>query len=159
MFYESCKEPYRNIDKVHHELCGFEEILEGLRKSCGLFDIQLPDEKNLKQCRREVKLAKVILARKPLCYSLMIYLYCLAILCFLYHFNSNCGITITWWWVLLSSGKNPHGRRLMLMAWTRSVSGSPRICASWTKKWEHSELKSKWNWNHTFHLDHRSLTR
>lgn len=61
MFLESCKEPYRSIDKVHQELLGFEEILEGLKKSCGLFDIQPPDEKNLKQCRRELKLAKVSL--------------------------------------------------------------------------------------------------
>ncbi|XP_022817840.1 dynein beta chain, ciliary-like [Spodoptera litura] len=58
MFLESCKEPYRSIDKVNQELVGFEEILEGLKKSCGLFDIQPPDEKNLKQCRRELKLIK-----------------------------------------------------------------------------------------------------
>lgn len=64
MFFESCKEPYRNIDKVHKELLGFEEILDELRNSCGLFDIQPPDEKNLKQCRRELKLAKVMFARK-----------------------------------------------------------------------------------------------
>nr|CAB3508098.1 unnamed protein product [Spodoptera littoralis] len=59
MFLESCKEPYRSIDKVNQELVGFEDILEGLKKSCGLFDIQPPDEKNLKQCRRELKLIKV----------------------------------------------------------------------------------------------------
>nr|XP_049704637.1 dynein beta chain, ciliary-like [Helicoverpa armigera] len=58
MFLEACKEPYRSIDKIHHELLGFEEILDGLKKSCGLFDIQPPDEKNLKQCRRELKLIK-----------------------------------------------------------------------------------------------------
>ncbi|KAF9414328.1 hypothetical protein HW555_007725, partial [Spodoptera exigua] len=58
IFLESCKEPYRSIDKVHLELSGFEDILQGLKKSCGLFDIQPPDEKNLKQCRRELKLIK-----------------------------------------------------------------------------------------------------
>ncbi|KAJ8713922.1 hypothetical protein PYW08_007542 [Mythimna loreyi] len=58
MFLEGCKEPYRSIDKVHKELLGFEVILDGLKTSCGLFDIQPPDEKNLKQCRRELKLAK-----------------------------------------------------------------------------------------------------
>ncbi|OWR50188.1 Dynein beta chain ciliary [Danaus plexippus plexippus] len=33
-------------------------IVKGLKKSCGLFDIQPPDEKNLKLCRRELKLVK-----------------------------------------------------------------------------------------------------
>lgn len=59
MFLESCHEPYRQIDKVNQELLGFEDIVETLKKSCGLFDIQPPDEKNLKQCRRELKLCKV----------------------------------------------------------------------------------------------------
>lgn len=59
MFLMACKEPYRSIDKVHLELVGFEDLLEGLKKSCGLFDIQPPDEKNLKMCRRELKLVKV----------------------------------------------------------------------------------------------------
>ncbi|KAJ0173728.1 hypothetical protein K1T71_010877 [Dendrolimus kikuchii] len=58
IFLENCKEPYRQIDKVHLELLSFEEIVGGLKKSCGLFDIQPPDEKNLKQCRRELKLVK-----------------------------------------------------------------------------------------------------
>lgn len=59
MFLEACKEPYRQIDKVHQELLNFEEIVDGLKRSCTLFDIQPPDEKNLKQCRREIKLIKV----------------------------------------------------------------------------------------------------
>ncbi|XP_037301353.1 LOW QUALITY PROTEIN: dynein beta chain, ciliary-like, partial [Manduca sexta] len=58
MFLESCKEPYSQIDKVHQELVGFEDIVDSLKKSCALFDIQPPDEKNLKQCRRELKLIK-----------------------------------------------------------------------------------------------------
>ncbi|XP_028032579.1 dynein beta chain, ciliary-like isoform X2 [Bombyx mandarina] len=58
MFLEACKEPYRQIDKVHQELLNFEEIVDGLKRSCTLFDIQPPDEKNLKQCRREIKLIK-----------------------------------------------------------------------------------------------------
>lgn len=60
MFLESCKEPYRQIDKVHRELLDFEDIVANLKRSCGLFDIQPPDEKFLKQCRRELKLIKVI---------------------------------------------------------------------------------------------------
>lgn len=59
MFLVACKEPYSQIDKVHLELMGFEDIVENLKKSCSLFDIQPPDEKNLKQCRRELKLVKV----------------------------------------------------------------------------------------------------
>ncbi|XP_047526088.1 dynein beta chain, ciliary-like isoform X1 [Pieris napi] len=58
MFLESCKEPYRQIDKVHKELIDFEDIVSNLKRSCALFDIQPPDEKSLKQCRRELKLIK-----------------------------------------------------------------------------------------------------
>ncbi|KAI8425207.1 hypothetical protein MSG28_007028, partial [Choristoneura fumiferana] len=53
MFLEASKEPYRQIDKVNQELMEFDSIVEALKKSCQLFDIQPPDEKNLKQCRRE----------------------------------------------------------------------------------------------------------
>lgn len=59
MFLESCKDPYGQIDKVHKELKTFEEIVDTLKKSCALFDIQPPDEKHLKTCRRELKLVKV----------------------------------------------------------------------------------------------------
>lgn len=59
IFLENCKEPYRQIDKIHLELVRFETIAEALKKSSALFDIQPPDEKNLKQCRRELKLIKV----------------------------------------------------------------------------------------------------
>lgn len=59
MFLEACKEPYRQIDRVNQELIEFETIVDALKKSCQLFDIQPPDEKNLKQCRREVKMCKV----------------------------------------------------------------------------------------------------
>ncbi|XP_041969099.1 dynein beta chain, ciliary-like [Aricia agestis] len=58
IFLESCKDPYVKIDKVNVELMQFEENIEKLKTSCALFDIQPPDEKNLKQCRRELKMAK-----------------------------------------------------------------------------------------------------
>lgn len=61
MFLESCKDPYKEIDSVHKELTGFEDMMHNLRTSCALFDIQPPDEKSLKQCRRELKLVKVTL--------------------------------------------------------------------------------------------------
>lgn len=60
VFYERCKEPYRQIDKINQELIQFEDVIKTLKQSSSLFDIQPPDEKNLKQCRRELKLAKVI---------------------------------------------------------------------------------------------------
>ncbi|CAB3248907.1 unnamed protein product [Arctia plantaginis] len=58
VFLESCKEPYRAVDNINKELVNYEEILKALKKSCGLFDIQPPDEKNLKQSQRELKLIK-----------------------------------------------------------------------------------------------------
>ncbi|CAH2045643.1 unnamed protein product, partial [Iphiclides podalirius] len=58
MFLETCKEPYREIDMVHKELSNFEDMMKTLKTSCALFDIQPPDDKNLKQCRRELKLIK-----------------------------------------------------------------------------------------------------
>ncbi|XP_050667868.1 dynein beta chain, ciliary-like isoform X2 [Leptidea sinapis] len=58
IFFEYCKEPYREIDKIHKELLNFEDTVASLKRSCVLFDIQPPDEKPLKSCRRELKLAK-----------------------------------------------------------------------------------------------------
>ncbi|VVD05318.1 unnamed protein product [Leptidea sinapis] len=58
IFFENCKEPYREIDKIHKELLNFEDTVASLKRSCVLFDIQPPDEKPLKSCRRELKLAK-----------------------------------------------------------------------------------------------------
>ncbi|KAI8425202.1 hypothetical protein MSG28_007025 [Choristoneura fumiferana] len=58
IFMESCKDPYREMDKVNLELNEFEGLVDSLKKSCELFDIQPPDEKNMKQCRRELKLCK-----------------------------------------------------------------------------------------------------
>ncbi|KAG7298071.1 hypothetical protein JYU34_018841, partial [Plutella xylostella] len=58
IFLESCKEPYRKIDMVNQELLAFEKQAEVLGHSAGLFDIQPPDTKHLKACRRDLKLIK-----------------------------------------------------------------------------------------------------
>ncbi|XP_063367395.1 dynein beta chain, ciliary-like [Cydia amplana] len=58
MFLESCKDHYKQIDKVNDELMVFESTVDQLKKSSSLFDIQPPDDKILKQCRREVKMCK-----------------------------------------------------------------------------------------------------
>lgn len=91
MFLESCKEPYRSIDKVHLELKSFEDIVETLKKSCALFDIQPPDEKNLKACRRELKLIKVstglLSTERRHEFTLSILLMCVVI----YTFSGNRG--------------------------------------------------------------------
>lgn len=50
---------YKAIDITNQEIVEFEKLIDGLNKSCALFDIQLPETKFLKQCRRELKLIKV----------------------------------------------------------------------------------------------------
>ncbi|KAI5643131.1 dynein heavy chain and region d6 of dynein motor domain-containing protein [Phthorimaea operculella] len=59
VFLESSKDSaYRQMDKINMELKEFEDVIENLKRACSLFDIQPADEKNLKACRRELKLIK-----------------------------------------------------------------------------------------------------
>ncbi|GBP61181.1 Dynein heavy chain 17, axonemal [Eumeta japonica] len=60
MFLECCAEPYMIIDSTQKELVHYEDIVEYLNKSCSMFDLQPPEQKFLKLCRKELKLIKKV---------------------------------------------------------------------------------------------------
>ncbi|XP_043921477.1 dynein axonemal heavy chain 11 [Protopterus annectens] len=52
--------PYAVIDKVHNELMALEEEMSDMQGSANLFEVTIPDYKQLKQCRQEIVLLKAL---------------------------------------------------------------------------------------------------
>ena len=50
---------YGNLDDMHVKIAVMEEEMQGLADSASLFEVNMPEFKQLKGCRREVKLLKV----------------------------------------------------------------------------------------------------
>ncbi|XP_039265498.2 dynein beta chain, ciliary-like [Styela clava] len=59
-FRFSCGEPYDNIDRMNSEIQGLENEMNALHESASLFEVNVPDYKQLKACRREVSLVKEV---------------------------------------------------------------------------------------------------
>nr|VZI28891.1 unnamed protein product [Spirometra erinaceieuropaei] len=59
-FDYSCEEPYKHLDEQHLVLRAMELDLAALVKSAELFEVSLPDFRQLKQCRRNLRLLKVL---------------------------------------------------------------------------------------------------
>lgn len=58
-FQYNCLNPYKTIDKVDHDLKKLEKDMEDIHESGALFEVNVPDFKILKQCRRDLRLLKV----------------------------------------------------------------------------------------------------
>lgn len=58
-FCYSCPHPYLMIDKVNNDLNKFEKDMRNIQESGSLFEVNVPDFKILKQCRKDLKLLKV----------------------------------------------------------------------------------------------------
>lgn len=50
---------YGNLDDMHIKIMDMEVEMKGLADSASLFEVNMPEFKQLKGCRREVKLLKV----------------------------------------------------------------------------------------------------
>ena len=50
---------YGNLDEMHLKITDMEVEMKGLADSASLFEVNMPEFKQLKGCRREVKLLKV----------------------------------------------------------------------------------------------------
>lgn len=59
-FQYNCNEPYKIIDKVDADLKKFENTMKNIQESGSLFEVNVPDFKILKQCRKDLKMLKVI---------------------------------------------------------------------------------------------------
>ncbi|KAK3590847.1 hypothetical protein CHS0354_024585 [Potamilus streckersoni] len=59
-FRYECDKPYESLDKYHEEISAMEKDMQALLDSAGLFEVNVPDFKQLKQCRKEIKLLKTL---------------------------------------------------------------------------------------------------
>ncbi|CAG2194980.1 unnamed protein product [Mytilus edulis] len=59
-FRYNCEKPYNSIDSYHQEISGMEKEMLKLLDAAGLFEVNVPDFKQLKQCRKELKLLKTL---------------------------------------------------------------------------------------------------
>ena len=55
----NCSTPYEILDSTHLTILAMETELARISASAALFEVQIPDFKQLKMCRKEVRLAKV----------------------------------------------------------------------------------------------------
>lgn len=59
-FYFLCKEPYRLMDRINRDLEIFEFQMKKIHESGSLFEVSVSDFKILKQCRKDMKMLKVL---------------------------------------------------------------------------------------------------
>ncbi|CAH8620633.1 unnamed protein product [Schistosoma intercalatum] len=59
-FNYSCQNPYEIIDKNHQSLLLLENEMSNLLTSASLFEVNVPEFKQIKQCRKELKLLKIL---------------------------------------------------------------------------------------------------
>ena len=59
-FRYNCENSYESIDKYHMEISDMEKNMAKMLDAAGLFEVNVPDFKQLKQCRKEIKLLKTL---------------------------------------------------------------------------------------------------
>ena len=59
-----CESPYDELDKAHLELFSFEQEMKKIQDSASLFEVNVPEFKPMKQCRKEIKMLKVSLVKQ-----------------------------------------------------------------------------------------------
>ncbi|XP_053322781.1 dynein axonemal heavy chain 11 [Spea bombifrons] len=57
-FKYNVQKPYARLDKANHDICVLEEELQEIQESADLFEVAVPDYKQMKKCRTEIKLLK-----------------------------------------------------------------------------------------------------
>lgn len=59
-FKFNCDIPYELLDLVHNDIERLENVMKDIQSSGSLFEVNVPEFKILKQCRKELKLLKVL---------------------------------------------------------------------------------------------------
>eukprot|EP00058_Branchiostoma_floridae_P010281 XP_002595769.1 hypothetical protein BRAFLDRAFT_200305 [Branchiostoma floridae] len=54
------KNPYEVLDTIQIEITGLEKEMQALQEAGGLFEVAIPDYKQLRACRKEVRMLKVL---------------------------------------------------------------------------------------------------
>lgn len=83
-FFFTCENPYKLMDRVDADIKRFEKEMRNIQESGSLFEVTVPEFKLLKQCRKELRMLKVLQYRSILqnifnCIfvaTLGLYLYC-----------------------------------------------------------------------------------
>ncbi|KAL6263152.1 hypothetical protein P5V15_005953 [Pogonomyrmex californicus] len=57
-FKYDCKNPYELLDEAHKEILMLERQMKDIQESASLFEVTVPEFKQLRQCRRELKMLK-----------------------------------------------------------------------------------------------------
>lgn len=57
--YYTCEDPYMLLDRTDADIKRFEKEMREIHESGSLFEVNTPDFKILKQCRKELKMLKV----------------------------------------------------------------------------------------------------
>lgn len=125
-FKYDCGFPYNLLNRINGDMERLEKDMSDIHESGSLFEVPVPEFKLLKQCRKEMKMLKVILIRLDLKYAFSMF--------FIF---SNCGITCLLYVQALRIGKRLPGERLTSRTWTLSVKSLPRISVCWTRKCDH----------------------
>lgn len=58
-FRFDCEDPYALMSRVDYEILQLEEEMKGIQESGSLFEVNVPEFKLLKQCRKELRMLKV----------------------------------------------------------------------------------------------------
>lgn len=58
-FKFNCLHPYNTLDRVNNDIERLENVMKDIQSSGSLFEVNVPEFKILKQCRKELKLLKV----------------------------------------------------------------------------------------------------
>ncbi len=59
-FWYNCNNPYQQMDQYHEKIRKMEREMAELLESASLFEVNVPDFKQLKQCRKEIILLKTL---------------------------------------------------------------------------------------------------
>lgn len=59
-FFYTCETPYEEIDQQHFDILDMEKEMGALLESAALFEVNVPEYKQIKQCRKEIRLLKTL---------------------------------------------------------------------------------------------------
>lgn len=122
-FKYDCENPYLLLDRISDDIYRLEHEMAAINESGSLFEVNVPEFKLLRQCRRELKMLKV--SRIKFLLEKM----------FLTSFAfSNYGTTFLLCKHASKIGRQRLGERLTLRIWTSNVKNLPRMFVFLTRK-------------------------
>jgi dynein heavy chain, axonemal len=122
-FKYDCEVPYLLLDRISDDIFRLENEMTAINESGSLFEVNVPEFKLLKQCRRELRMLKVLCSFDIIMFKEILNL-----------FYSNYGIMFLLCERALKIGRRLRGGKLTLKIWTLSVKSLLKMFVYWTKK-------------------------